>query len=95
LIREPQSLITGKALKHALPIGMAANQHHPTAVTGIALKRLNSNIALPKQIAKGSTDGVFPQPTNQANRGTKPRESTGHIGWSPTQSIITVSSRGR
>jgi hypothetical protein len=48
LIREPQSLITGKSLKHALPIGMAANQHHSTWVTGITLERLNSNIALPK-----------------------------------------------
>jgi hypothetical protein len=48
LICEPEGLISGKALKHALPIGMAANQHHSTWVTGITLKRLNSNIALPK-----------------------------------------------
>jgi hypothetical protein len=48
LICEPKGLISGKALKHALPIGMAANQHHPTWVTCITLKRLNSNIPLPK-----------------------------------------------
>jgi|TARA_Y100000385_G_scaffold205787_1_gene213242 hypothetical protein len=95
LICKPKGLISGKALKHAFPIGMAANQHHPTWVTCITLKRPHIDTPILEKLEECSTDGIFAKSTNEANGCAKPSESTGHIGGSPTQSIITISRRRR
>jgi hypothetical protein len=67
LIRKTQALISSKTLKHTLPIGMAANQHHPARTSCIGLKRPHIGTPAPEKLKKCSADGIFTKSTNQAD----------------------------
>jgi hypothetical protein len=68
---------------------MAANQHHPTRVTCITLKRTHINTPPLEKLEECSPDGIFTKSTNEANGCAKPSESTGHVGGCTTQAVIT------